>query len=71
LWLCDNKDDIKGPHLDFLGGPQQPFTRLCKHITRVVCKIEIIADMSALCGTQKQLQLFQGGELGYSKTVVK
>jgi len=21
--------DIKGPHLDFFGGPQQPFTRLC------------------------------------------
>jgi len=20
--------DIKGPHLDFFGGPQQPFTRL-------------------------------------------
>jgi len=24
--------DIKGPHLDFLGGPQQPFTRLCPQL---------------------------------------
>jgi len=29
LWLRDIKDDIKGPHLDFFGGAQQVFTRLC------------------------------------------
>jgi len=28
--------DIKGPHLDFLGGPQQPFTRLWVGVTQAM-----------------------------------